>query len=77
MCLKDSVCRDLILENCSRTILINHGAEGSLRSVANWEALDDRLATVFPLSAGYESLLVRTPQLVDTQVRFYWPRTAA
>lgn len=66
----------VILENCARTILINPGAERSWRSVARCEAMDIRLSTVFPLRGGYERLLVRTRQLVDTQVRFHWPGTA-
>ncbi len=65
-----------ILENCSRTVLFNPGAESSLRSVANCEAMGDRLSSVFPLSVGYERLFVRTLQPVDTQVRFHWPGIA-
>ena len=41
------------------------------------DAMGDRLSMVFPLSVGYERLLVRTLQPVDTQVRFHWPGTAA
>ena len=43
----------LIFANCSRTILINPGADRSLHSVANCEAMDDRLSKMYPLRLVY------------------------